>query len=73
MCVQVMAQILGEQLLPWEAGAEGSRALLRRLGMFRDAVLDLLERNPSMRLGITDFIARCRRVLERTLDTEGHT
>lgn len=69
--VQVMAQILGEQALPWEAAAEGSRELLRRLGGFRAAVLDLLARDPSSRLGITEFIARCRRVLERTTGTEG--
>lgn len=65
-----MAQIVGEQPLPWEAGAEGSRALLRRLGVLADPILDLLERNPGNRSSIASFIVSCRRVLEGTLENE---
>lgn len=68
-----MARILGEQPLPWEKGADSARPLLRRLGMFRGAVLGLLERDPSLRLSVPDFISRCRSVLERTLGDDGPT
>lgn len=67
--VQVMARIVGEQPLPWEAAAEGSQELLRRLGRFQPGILGLLQRDPEQRLTIAAFISRCRSVLEQTVAT----
>eukprot|EP00892_Ulva_mutabilis_P003618 jgi/Ulvmu1/1628/UM113_0005.1 len=63
---RVMAQIVGEEPLPWERGAEGSTELLHALGSFRGPVLGLLRRDPVLRLHASAFARRCRAVLERT-------
>lgn len=65
-----MERIVGEQPLPWEADADGSQTLLKRLGVLKVPIMDLLERNPANRLGIVDFIVCCRRVLEGTIGRE---
>lgn len=65
-----MAQIVGREPLPWEAGAEGAAELLARLGRFRGAVLGLLQRDPLQRLDAASFGRRCRAVLEQTRASE---
>lgn len=57
--------ILGEAAAPWE-DPDTAKALLRPLGIFKGAVLRLLERDPSQRMSIHDFQQACRRLLERS-------
>lgn len=62
---QVVAQIVGEELLPWEDGSK-ARELLKTAGRFRSAIVGLLEREPSKRLSIKAFMQHCSGLLFST-------
>lgn len=63
--MQMVAQILGEESLPWEPEEKG-KELLHRAGVFKGMVLELLNRDPQKRLSIQAFQDQCSSVLERT-------
>lgn len=56
--LQAVAQLKGEQELPWE-DAETAAAALRKLGMLRGAVLQLLHRDPTQRATARQFHTAC--------------
>lgn len=60
LVVQVVAQLHGERLLPWEGPRSGGD--LERLGMLRGAVMHLLERDPTQRCTAQQFHSACRQV-----------
>lgn len=65
--VQVMAQLLAEQELPWEGQRLRSRpAVRKRLGVFKKPVLALLHRNPAQRSSMHDFCAACDSLFSST-------
>jgi hypothetical protein len=63
--VQVVAQIVGEQLLPWEDAAR-AKQLLRTAGIFRAPVLTLLQRDPENRPTVGSFLAQCSSLASAT-------
>lgn len=63
-----MAMILGNQPAPWEE-RETARDLLRPLGIFKQAVLGLIERDPAQRTSIHTFQRACRSSLSATATT----
>lgn len=60
-----MDRIVGELPLPWE-DPEIAPALLRRFGHFKLPVMSLLERDPSKRPSMNEFLKECNRVLMHT-------
>jgi hypothetical protein len=64
---QVMDEILGKdgRLLPWE-GARLDMATRRKLGIFKNILLDLLHRDPAKRKSMAEFCQACHRVLSGT-------
>jgi hypothetical protein len=69
MCMQMIAQIVGEEPLPWEPEEKG-KELLQRAGAFKGMVLALLERDPEKRLSIQSFLEQCSSLLERTYQSQ---
>ena len=63
--LQVIAQIAGEAPLPWEDPATAP-AILKRFGLFKEVILELLERDPDARPSMADFMRSCRQVLALT-------
>ena len=63
--VQTIAMILGEQPAPWEEPAT-ARELLKPLGIFKQAVLGLIERDPANRTSIGNFRKACRSSMAAT-------
>jgi hypothetical protein len=63
--MQVIKQIIGEVTAPWE-GPDASRELLKKAGKLRGAILQLLERDPSVRLTVTAFVQRCSDMMSST-------
>lgn len=62
--MQLEAQILGDHgsKLPWEEG--GSRPdMVQALGVFREPVLALLNRDPTYRPSMDSFCGMCNRLL----------
>lgn len=58
--VQVMAQLKGEQELPWEGERFRTHPTdRRRLGVFRQQVLALLDRQPERRATMAEFCDSC--------------
>jgi serine/threonine protein kinase len=55
--LQVLDQIRGDALLPWEGAL--SRKQERGLGAFKGLVLQLLHRDPEMRVSMKSFHAAC--------------
>jgi hypothetical protein len=55
--LQVLEQIRGDALLPWEC--ELSRKHARYLGALKGPVLQLLHRDPQMRVSMKSFHAAC--------------
>lgn len=53
--VQVVAQLKGDELLPWEGDGEHALRLRHQLGHFKKAVLSLLRRNPAKRASLSQF------------------
>lgn len=66
-CVQVLAQILGEdgEQLPWEDPIT-AKLLLQSAGRLRSVVLQLLHRNPHERLRVSSFMQQCSSALAIT-------
>jgi hypothetical protein len=58
LTVQVVAQIVGEQPLPWEDAAR-AKQLLRTAGHYRAPLLTLLRRDPQERPSIRSFLSHC--------------
>jgi hypothetical protein len=65
VAMQVIAQIVGEQQLPWES-EQGARLLLRRAGKFKGPLLQLLNRDPAERPTIESFVMQCSNILSST-------
>jgi hypothetical protein len=63
--MQVVAQILGEEQVPWEDPVQ-AKALLKRAGKLRAAILDLLKRDPAQRLSVNDLMHACSTALSIT-------
>jgi hypothetical protein len=61
--VQVYAQLLGHAPLPWE-GERLSRETAKRLGIFREHVLRLLDRDPAKRPTMHQFAAACDSIFD---------
>ena len=59
MCLQVIAQLLGEEQLPWEVHNAADR---RNLGAFRGPIMRLLSRDPSDRPSMLEFYQACTSV-----------
>jgi hypothetical protein len=68
--VQVIAQIVGEEPLPWE----GTRAkqLLKTAGHYRAPLLDLLRRDPLERPSVAAFLQHCARLSSATTRAPSH-
>ena len=66
--MQTMAMILGNEPAPWEE-LDTSRAMLRPLGIFKQAVLGLIDRDPAQRTSIHAFQRACRSSLSSTATT----
>lgn len=60
--MQVVAQLKGEDLLPWEGDDEHAVALRDKLGTFKDPILSLLHRDPSCRESLRHFQSLCTHV-----------
>lgn len=60
--LQVMAQLAGEKRLPWEEGTEEATERLEKLGVFKGAVMQLLNRDPQQRPSMQRFYDACNRV-----------
>lgn len=63
--LQVISQIVGEAPLPWEDPAKAP-AIHKRFGLFKDVILELLERDPDLRPSMSSFTRSCRQVLALT-------
>lgn len=63
----MMDRIMGERGLqmPWE-GAQMTRSLRRKLGVFKDALMQLVDRDPAKRPSMADFCHTCNQVLGGT-------
>lgn len=63
-CVQVMDQIQGVNggEMPWE-GSRLTREKRNALGVFRDSLLMLLNRDPALRPSMAQFCETCNLVL----------
>ena len=61
MLVQVRAQLRGDAELPWEG--DRFAADTRQLGVFREAVLGLLRRDPAQRATVEDLCGACTSVV----------
>ena len=61
--MQVMAQLRGESELPWEGRRfRAHPSDRRRLGVFRQPVLALLQRRPERRATMQQFCNSCHRL-----------
>jgi hypothetical protein len=61
-CVQVMAQIAGEKRLPWEQQGELASERMEALGVFKGAILQLLNRDPQQRPSMQRFYDAANRI-----------
>ncbi|NJR42368.1 MAG: protein kinase [Akkermansiaceae bacterium] len=69
--LQVVAQLLGNQPLPWENMSQADR---RKLGAFRGPILQLLSRDPSQRPTMPEFYHACNSIFSTsTTYTSGGT
>lgn len=62
--LQVIAQLLGERHLPWERMSPEDR---KKLGAFRNPILQLLERNPAKRPTMTQFYQNCNDIFSSSV------
>lgn len=60
--MQVKAQLRGAQPLPWE-GSRLCAETRQQLGIFCEAVLALLRRDPTQRASMQDFCNTCNDVV----------
>lgn len=63
---QVIAQLVGEELLPWEDEVT-ARALLRGAARFRGAMQALLNRDATQRPSADAFMQQCHALLASTI------
>ena len=70
--MQTLAMVLGEEPAPWEC-PETAKAIMKRLGHLRDAVLAALRRDPAERPTMGQFLRACHSVLNSTADTNTNT
>lgn len=72
--MQVLAQLRGAALLPWE-GHGLTEPTRRSLGIFHGPVLMLLRRNPRQRSSMQAFCDACNDIVHQTttLPTAGPT
>ena len=56
---------MGEQQLPWEMEGRG-KAMLKRAGRFKDAVLGLLHRDPAERVLVRTFMRQYASIMAPT-------
>ena len=68
-CVQIMKQLKGEEELPWE-GDKNTDAR-RKLGLFRQPILSLLEREPTQRATLAAFCNTCQQTFASTSTASG--
>lgn len=60
--VQVIAQLLGEKQLPWQERDELGLQRLEALGVFKGAILQMLNLDPSLRPSMERFYNATNRV-----------
>ena len=60
--VQVIAQLTGEKRLPWEMQGVAAAERLESLGVFKGAVLQLLNRDPTLRPSMQRFYDAANRI-----------
>ena len=70
LVVQVVAQLLGEDKLPWESMSSVDR---RKLGAFRGPILQLLDRDPAKRPSMSEFYNQCNSVFTSSTTYEDVT
>ena len=63
--VQVVSMLKGDLPLPWEVGL--SKKQERQLGTSKDAVMQLLQRDPAKRSDMPTFQAACRNLILGTV------
>lgn len=68
--LQLQAQLLGDAPLPWEAAADPS-AVLHKIGIFREPLLQLLQREPARRATMQDFCNACNSLVASNTTTGG--
>ena len=66
--MQVLAQLRGDEPLPWEAPMEGQQ--LSRLGAFKGPVLQLLHRDPCRRISMHRFHDACTKLFASVASVE---
>lgn len=57
--MQVVAQLLGEEPLPWENMSTADR---HKLGAFRGPIMELLNRDPAKRPSMPQFYHNCNSI-----------
>ena len=66
--MDVIQQKKGKQC-PWE-GSALSPDVRKKLGIFKNILLELLHRNPDKRPSMAEFCASCNRILSSTSNVE---
>ena len=66
--MDVIQQRKGKQC-PWE-GSALSPDVRKKLGIFKNILLELLARNPDKRPSMAEFCASCNRILSSTSNVE---
>ena len=69
--LQVYAQLLGKEQLPWE-GDRMTSGNWKKLGIFRHHVLKLLERDPPKRMTMQQFAVACDSIFDSRSLTARH-
>jgi hypothetical protein len=70
-CLQVYAQLLGREQLPWE-GDRMTSDNWKKLGIFRHHVLKLLDRDPEKRMSAQHFAVACDSIFDSRSLTGRH-
>lgn len=67
--MQIMKQLQGEEELPWEG--EQHIEARRKLGIFRQPILSLLNREPTERATLAAFCRSCQQIFSATSTETG--
>lgn len=62
VALQVIKQLTGEKRLPWEEQGPAAAERLESLGVFKGAVLQLLNRDPTLRPSMQRFYDAANRI-----------